>query len=304
VLQRDQRLAFAVLRGRGARSTVRPIGCVASASLRRPDSVPVWIDRVKCSPGHANIHLLKLSKEIDNMTNPNIAIYVPAYGDMACTNTLLTTGALGAVLGARGITTHWSAPSFPDIAYLRNMCMTWWYDALPDSTHLLFIDADNGFAPQLVLDMLDFNEQVVGAVYPAKDPTGRQWVGRPLDGGDRIGDFLDMEFVGGGVLLIRRDAVDKMVKAYPHLIDTTSFAHTPQTDAPGFKRLMRLFDRMPVESGPPLSEDKSFCLRWRDIGGKVWGAIGHEVTHMGRWMYRGRFAQTLGPTVTAEPINQ
>jgi hypothetical protein len=43
------------------------------------------------------------------------------------------------------------------------MCATWWYDALPDSAHLLFIDADNRFAPQLVLDMLDFNEQVVGA---------------------------------------------------------------------------------------------------------------------------------------------
>jgi hypothetical protein len=81
--------------------------------------------------------------------------------------------------------------------------------------------------------------------------------------GDRIGDFLDMEFVGGCVLLIRRVAVDKMVKACPHPIDTTSFARAPRTDALGFKQPLRRFDRMPLESGPPLS---------RDIGGKVvWG---------------------------------
>jgi hypothetical protein len=89
-------------------------------------------------------------------------------------------------------------------------------------------------------------------------------------------------------LLIRRVAVDKMVKACPHLIDTTSFARAPRTDAHGFKRPLRLFDRMPVESGPPLSQDKLFWRPWRDTGGKVVGGDRHKVTHMGRWVVASR----------------
>jgi len=39
---------------------------------------------------------------------------------------------------------------------------------MPEATHLMFIDSDITFEPELVHRMLTFDEDVVGGMYPAK----------------------------------------------------------------------------------------------------------------------------------------
>src|SRR5690242_2717596 len=105
-----------------------------------------------------------------------VFIFCPAFGGNITATTFLTSHALRDALAAKGIGGGISTLSYPDIGELRDMAVTIWYDAMPDVSHILFIDSDMGFPPEAVLDMLMFDEPVVGAIYPQrKFPTS--WAG-------------------------------------------------------------------------------------------------------------------------------
>ena len=97
-----------------------------------------------------------------------IFIFVPTYKNQLTATTFLTTHALRSFLEAKGIKVGVSAISSPDIEWVRNFALTYWYDKQKQYSHLLFIDDDMGFMPDVVMDMLLFNEPVVGAIYPKK----------------------------------------------------------------------------------------------------------------------------------------
>ena len=59
--------------------------------------------------------------------------------------------------------TH-STVSYAYITDARNYLLTRWYDKT-DSTFLLFVDADMGFEPQLIFDMIAFDKPVIGVIY-------------------------------------------------------------------------------------------------------------------------------------------
>ena len=56
------------------------------------------------------------------------------------------------------------AISYAYVGEARNALLTHWYDK-SDSTHLLFVDADMGFEPQLIADMLALDKPIVGVIY-------------------------------------------------------------------------------------------------------------------------------------------
>src|SRR5262245_57970826 len=94
-----------------------------------------------------------------------VFIFVPAFGQQITATTFLTTHALQQAFSGKGIGGGVSTLSFPDIAELREIALTIWYDTMLDVDYLLFVDADMGFAPEVVLDMLLFNEGIVGTIY-------------------------------------------------------------------------------------------------------------------------------------------
>ena len=51
--------------------------------------------------------------------------------------------------------------------------------------------------------------------------------------------------------------------------------------------------------GARLSEDYSFCHRWRQCGGEVWANISHPITHVGLHRYAGRYQDAMprGPRI-------
>src|SRR5947209_6844141 len=95
----------------------------------------------------------------------NVFTFVPAFGQQITAATFLATHALRAEFAAKGIGGGITTMSFPDIAELRAMALTVWYDAMPQYSHLLFVDSDMGFGSDLVLDMLLFDEPLVGTIY-------------------------------------------------------------------------------------------------------------------------------------------
>lgn len=235
----------------------------------------------------------------------DVFIFVPAFGGIIKACTFLTTHALRQHLMLKGIGGGISTLSFPDIAELRSMAVTVWYDTMPQSSHILFVDADMGFSPELVTDMLLFDEPVIGTVYPQRK-LPLSWAGSGTGDSvtERRGDFMLVEGVGFGCTLIRRDCITKMLEKYPELIDTRLHLHPAgetlrQT---GTNRLLRLFEKLDIPDRGLVSEDLSFCIRWRDCGGKVWANIGHRMSHVGDHDFAGRYldiveAQAAAPAM-------
>jgi hypothetical protein len=179
-----------------------------------------------------------------------------------------------------------------DIAMVRGIAVTLWYDTVPTS-HLLFCDDDMGFEPQLILDMLALNEPLVGAVYPArgeKHPGYPIWIGGPLPTEiPQDSTFLEVEFVGTGVMLIRRDVITGMLEKWPDMSDTRFHDHQPILADLGVNRIIRCFEQMDLPNRARVPEDYSFCLRHRACGGKIFANINHNVIHIGKKAYAGSY---------------
>jgi hypothetical protein len=209
-----------------------------------------------------------------------IFCFIPAFGKMISAATFETSHHLAMALISKGHHFNVGTYSWPDIEQMRNIVLGFWYDVMPESEYLLFVDSDMGFEPQVVLDMMAFGEAVVGAVYP-KRTYPIEWCvsGLPPDQREVRGEFYEVEGLGGGCLLIHRDAITTMIEAFPDLVG--NYMALEDMKKAGATRTLNFFNKIQTDRGP-VSEDISFCRRWRSIGGKVWGACGHEITHVGQ----------------------
>ena len=135
---------------------------------------------------------------------------------------------LGQHLEHHGIKGAAATVSFPDIADVRNIFLTLWYDQ-SDATHILFIDSDMDFESRLVIDMIEFDQPLVGAIYPAKVlPT--KFVGRagPTAQAEVINrGFMLVEGVGAGIMLIKRECITKMLEADPSIASDKGLDEQP-----------------------------------------------------------------------------
>lgn len=227
------------------------------------------------------------------MTIPNILIAIPAYGNQVSVATLNTTHSLIQHFGSKAIGGGLAAFSYPDVSEARNILLTGWYDGCKDSTHLLFIDADMGFSPAVVMDMLMFNEPMVGAMY-TKKTIPVQWAASGLSEAEvkRNGNFMTVAGLGMGCFLIRRDAIDIMLEKMPELIDTRMEYHAAKEMLGG--RIIRAFDPFDnpdTNQAGKLSEDLAFCQRWRTCGGDVWASLEHTLEHVGNYTYKCNYIQ-------------
>jgi hypothetical protein len=178
--------------------------------------------------------------------------------------------------------------------------------AASGATHLLFIDADIGFAASQVARMVDFDEGVVAGLYPLKSADwtsaaiGRvirgesletaplRYVGVPCEEPLRQqrDGFVTGTYAGTGFMLIRRDVILRLTRAYPNLRYRGTHggvAGRPDQDE------FALFDCMiDPDTGIYLSEDYAFCRRWRDLGGEIWLDTQGELVHTGPCDFEGR----------------
>jgi hypothetical protein len=173
-----------------------------------------------------------------------------------------------------------------------------------EATHLMFIDADIAFEPELVGGMLAFDEDVVGGMYPAKtlcwsppaairdsEPPAAaalQYVGRLNDGPDsaRRGRFASAIYCGTGFMLIKRRVIERMIEAYPSTAYQSHHFHWAGLES---QRSYALFDCIiDPDSKEYLSEDFGFCHRWRAIGGKIWLDIEGVLAHTGAYQFVGQ----------------
>jgi hypothetical protein len=87
-----------------------------------------------------------------------------------------------------------------------------------DCTHLLFLDCDLQFRPEQIVQLLNHDAPIVGALYPKKQME-LGWVMNTFPGltqPDQNG-LLPVKCIGTGAMLIKREVIQQMQDAYPAL---------------------------------------------------------------------------------------
>lgn len=177
--------------------------------------------------------------------------------------------------------------------------------ANPRATHLLFVDADISFDPDQVFRMLRFDRDFVAGLYPLKQvhwqevparmlrgegmqAAGLSYVGKICSEAELQieGSFATGEYAGTGFQLIKRCVFERMMAAHPELrfrkVDASTNQKAPEDG------LYALFDCMiDPDTATYLSEDYSFCRRWRAIGGEIWLDLESKLTHSGVQNFAG-----------------
>jgi hypothetical protein len=189
-----------------------------------------------------------------------------------------------------------------------------------DFSHLLFLDADIGFEPEAVVRMVEHGGAVVATAYPMK---GLIWerigeaarAGKTVDQLRRAGiefavntgepgnnrtiavenGFIRVQEVGSGMLLIARQALEKMTERFPESRYVNDIGGYDNEFTKG--NFWTFFEPMvQPETGRYLSEDYAFCYKWvRHCGGEIFLNIDSKVTHVGSYSYQGHFLRTLQP---------
>jgi len=197
----------------------------------------------------------------------------------------------------------------------RNVLLAYFLNS--DYTHLLFIDADIEFQVEDILKLYAHDKDVVVGAYPKK---GVAWqrikenMQSPQNDGKEFSDkdiaafgsdyainfkFVDREAksiavengliklhdAGTGFMMIKREAIMKLIKAYPELkYNNDVQINNSQVD----QHFYALFDTMidPVDRRY-LSEDYTFCRRWQEIGGDIWLDPSISLNHYGHFCFQG-----------------
>lgn len=237
-----------------------------------------------------------------------LVIGTPCYGGMVAVPYMLSMLALKDVLNRERIAFRLLTPANDSlITRVRNSIAN---EFLRDTraTHLLFIDADIEFVPQMVPRLLASGHDVVCGVYPVKglrlDRVMAQPAGTPpqtaeaasleyavkLKSGCKMDaqGFLEVEYAATGFMLVSRGALVRMMDAYPEL--HYRFACTNEAAADNFAFFDTAID---PDTRDYLPEDYAFCKRWRDIGGKVHVSVPGRFAHHGGRAYVGDFAAYL-----------
>jgi hypothetical protein len=248
-------------------------------------------------------------------------IATPAYGEMFYAPYVRSIIGLQKLLSRNNWDSSFATIAYADIVESRNFLLTHFYDNT-DATHLLFIDADMGYDPKLIGDMVRIDKPIVGVVAPKRQidlkrlaelaSKGEQpqraiarshsFLFRPAKGTAKprpAPGFVEVEGCGAGILLIKRDCIKTMLEKLPTLNDASAGKTSPLALAKNLIRLIRAFDPMTID-GARLSEDFSFCHRWHRLcGGEIWANITYEITHIGLQRFSGRYADAMpsGPRI-------
>ena len=205
----------------------------------------------------------------------------------------------------------------------RNLCVSNFLNG--DYTHLLFIDSDIEINPESIFKMLELNKEVISIPYPMKTIDWDSMYKRldkiknskelsklglmyPIKVEDQknvvsIDGVIEVTASPTGCMLIKREALEKMVKAYPELrIDQPTILNGESVNRENFWNFFDTY--FDPEDHKYHGEDFAFCMKWRKIGGKCYCYIVDEITHIGEHCYTGRFWDELYNTRKIDDLDK
>ncbi|MGL4494601.1 MAG: hypothetical protein ACRCUX_02235 [Beijerinckiaceae bacterium] len=241
----------------------------------------------------------------------NILIAMPCGRGTVAASTVAALAELFSRLNESGIHHRFLCIEGTDLVLARSMFATLAHRQSHIS-HLLFIDDDMTFDSDAILGLLRADKPLVGCVCPkrtidleklhrlaAKGISYDQALAQalsfvtalPANSEVAIRDGLcPMTGIGMAVTLIRRDVLETMVQR-----QAVTRYETGKPDMFGNDHFYDFFGQVySPEAKSLLSEDLSFCKRWReDCSGEVWGLATHEIGHIGWMTYSGKYIDRL-----------
>ena len=252
-----------------------------------------------------------------------VLIAMPTMGDIT-TPTVISLIGLTQRLREKRIAFAFETYEFSDIVFSRNQLMSIFLTQTR-FTHMLLLDSDMVFQPDVIERMMGFDADFVAAAYPQKFPQwnrvrklieaeaalpedqrtpmgdllarawtynhqlaafgGGRWVPKRKDG------FITVPATGTGLMLVSRAVPERMV-------EVGAAAPKPRMkDVPLHKGLKYhdFFSHLTSPDGGLMyGEDQSFCMRWVDLcGGDIWLDTEAVVRHLGRKSFDGYYAAKM-----------
>jgi hypothetical protein len=223
----------------------------------------------------------QIQVNVDYLRTTRVHICMPCYGGMLTESTFMSYIKWANTCRQLGI--EWTMETMTNeslISRARNTLVAKFLNN-PDSTHLMFIDADIGWEPWHLLVLLNAQKDVVGGLYPMKT-LPIKWVVNGFENAEvsEDGNLQEVSKTGTGFMLVKRDVFDKLnvhqaVKPFKNDIGL------PVELDP----YMKTYYDTAVREGRYYSEDWTFCENWRDIGGKVWVDKRVLLKHTGTYVF-------------------
>ena len=216
---------------------------------------------------------------VDFLKTTKVHICMPCYGGQLTESTFMSFIKWSNTARQLGI--DWTMETMTNeslITRARNT-LTAKFLTNPDSTHLMFIDADIGWEPWHLLVMLNADKDVIGGLYPMKS-LPIKWCVNGFDGAKEDGPLQEVSKTGTGFLLIKRHVFEKLNK-HPHVIPFKNDIGLPQE----LDAHMKTYFDTGVRENRYYSEDWAFCENWRDLGGEVWVDKRVLLKHSGTYVF-------------------
>ena len=245
----------------------------------------------------------QIQVNIDYLRTTRVHICMPCYGGMLSEQTFMSFVKWGNTCRQLGI--DWTVETMSNeslISRARNT-LTAKFLSNPESTHLMFIDADIGWEPWHLLVMLNRQVDVIGGLYPMKSLPVK-WCVNGIPGQSEGPDGLvEVTKTGTGFLLIKRDVFDKL-NQHPAV---RPFNNDIGLD-PALNTHMKTYFDTAVRENRYYSEDWTFCENWRDLGGKIWMDTRVVLRHSGSYVFcmenQQHLLNTVGPMFLEEQFKR
>jgi hypothetical protein len=239
---------------------------------------------------------------------PSLFVATPMYGGMCIGNYASALMQLPLILSNAGIKMYYTYMMNESlITRARNSLARDFLST--DATHLMFIDADIGFNPNDIVEMVRRDVDICCGLYPKKEIHWQRVIdavkeGVPADqlkdhtgtfvvnlvGDEReavhVNKLLEIKNGGTGFMLIKREVFEALADKVPEYSNDMYLA----TDTVRTPKMIKEFFATSIdeESGNRLlSEDYHFCKLARKNGFKVHAAPWVQLSHTGTYIFSG-----------------
>ena len=235
----------------------------------------------------------------------HITIATPMYGGMCSGAYMKSMMQLVKILAESGHQVHYiDLANESLITRARNTLTEMFLRSMSD--YLLFIDADQGFASDGVLRMINEGVDLVGAAVPMKAINWGRVKKAAMDGKEDLekhtaiynvninknqkeklrenpNALVEVDYIGTGMMLISRNVFETIKK------DIRQY-RCDQDNVGGILFGDPIYDfwqaTIDNDSDRLLSEDYQFCKFWKNAGGKVYLAPYVRVSHVGTYWFK------------------
>ena len=222
----------------------------------------------------------QIQVNIDFLRTTRVHICMPCYGGMLTESTFMSYIKWANTCRQLGI--DWTMETMTNeslISRARNTLVAKFLNN-PDSTHLMFVDADIGWEPWHLLTLLNRDVDVIGGLYPMKT-LPIKWVVNGFEGAEEGADGLqEVSKTGTGFMLVKRHVFEKL-NAHPAVKPFANDIGLPKE----LDQHLKTYYDTAVRENRYYSEDWTFCENWRDLGGRVWVDKRVLLKHTGTYVF-------------------